>query len=559
MYSKSKNNFATDVVLNWFTSKEWAAFDFQKEVWNYFIKGYSGLLNAPTGSGKTYAMWFGVLLDYIAKNPDDYKTKKVKGLQLLWITPLKALSKDIEKAIRQTCEDMEIPWKVSTRTGDTSSAIKSKQKKNLFEVLITTPESLHLMLAQKDNTVLFKELKAIVIDEWHELLGSKRGVQVELALSRLKNINKELRVWGVSATIGNLKEAMEVLLGTDSNKNKIVRAKINKKIEVTSVLPDEVEKFPWAGYLGIKLLHKIIPILRQSKSTLIFTNTRSQTEIWFQKILEHYPEFAGVIALHHGSIDRNIRTWVENTLHSGKLKVVVCTSSLDLGVDFRPVDTVIQIGSPKGVARFLQRAGRSGHRPEAISRIYFVPTHSLELVEGAALKEAMSTETVEDRQPMLKPYDVLIQYLVTLAVGEGFDQKEIYGEVRSTFAYQTLREDEWIWIMRFITTGGDVLKNYDEYNKVNFEEGKYRVTDKKKAMFHKMSIGTIVSDLSMNVKYLKGSSIGSIEENFLTQLKPGDVFSFAGRTLELVHIRETTAYVKKTKAKSNRIPSWLGG
>ena len=559
MNSKSKNNFALDLVLNWFSSKEWQAFDFQKQLWEYYQKGYSGLLNAPTGSGKTYAMWFGVLIDYILKNKDDYKKKKVKGIQLIWITPLKALSKDIEKAIQQTCDDLEIPWNVSTRTGDTSSAIKLKQKKNLFEVLITTPESLHLMLAQKDNPELFKELKAIVIDEWHELLGSKRGVQVELALSRLKNVKKDLRVWGVSATIGNLNEAMEVLLGKNEKKKKIVRARIEKKIEVESVLPDEVEKFPWAGYLGIKLLDKVIPILRKSKSTLLFTNTRSQTEIWFQKILEHYPEFAGVIALHHGSIDRDIRDWVENTLHHGKLKVVVCTSSLDLGVDFRPVDTVIQIGSPKGVARFLQRAGRSGHRPEAISKIYFVPTHSLELVEGAALKEAMNTDTVEDRQPLIKPYDVLIQYLVTLAVGDGFDQKKIYDEVKSTFAYQTLNEEEWNWIMRFITTGGDVLKNYDEYNKVNFEDGLYKVTDKRKAMFHKMSIGTIVSDLSMNVKYLKGSSLGSIEESFLTQLRPGDVFSFAGRNLELVYIRETTAYVKKTKAKSSRVPSWMGG
>jgi len=564
--ANGEDNEALSLINNWFSSKNWQPFDFQKEVWELYSKGYSGLLNAPTGSGKTYAMWFAVLMEYIANHPDDFKKKKEKGLQLLWITPLKALSKDIEKAIQETCNELEIPWKVSARTGDTSASVKLKQKKNQFEVMITTPESLHLMLSQKDSTEMFKALKAIVIDEWHELLGSKRGVQVELALSRIKNLKKDLKIWGVSATIGNLEEATDVLLGSELNnrnnrkrKRKIVRSSVKKKIEVESILPDEVENFPWAGYLGIKLMDKIIPVIRKSRSTLIFTNTRSQTEIWFQKILEHYPEFAGRMALHHGSIDRNIRDWVERSLHNERLSLVVCTSSLDLGVDFTPVETVIQIGSPKGVARFLQRAGRSGHQPDAVSKIYFVPTHSLELVEGAALKEAMLTNSVEDRQPVLKPYDVLIQYLITLASGDGFDQKEIYEEVKNTFAYQTINDNEWNWIMRFITSGGDSLKNYDEYSKVEFIDGLYKVTDRRKKLFHKLSIGTIVSDVSMNVKFLRGGSLGSVEEGFLTQLKPGDVFSFAGRNLELVYIRETTAYVKKTKRKSSRVPSWLGG
>lgn len=562
---KSGNNHseARSLILKWFSSKGWKPFDFQEEVWDLYSKGYSGVLNAPTGSGKTYALWFAVLMEYISKHPKDYKKKKEKGLQLLWITPLKALSKDIEKAIQETCDELGIPWKVSSRTGDTSASVKLKQKNNQFEVLLTTPESLHLMLSQKNHTELFKNLKAIVIDEWHELLGSKRGVQAELALSRLKNLNRDLKIWGISATIGNLEEAMEVLLGEEIHSGKrkrgIVSSSVKKKTEVESILPDEVENFPWAGYLGIKLLDKIIPVIRNSRSTLIFTNTRSQTEIWFQKILEHYPEFAGRMALHHGSIDRNIRDWVERSLHNERIKLVVCTSSLDLGVDFTPVESVIQIGSPKGIARFLQRAGRSGHQPDAVSKIYFVPTHSLELVEGAALKEAMLTNTLENRQPVLKPYDVLIQYLVTLASGDGFNQKEIYDEIRSTFAYQTLNDSEWGWIMRFITSGGDSLKNYDEYSKVELNEGLYMVTDRRKKLFHKLSIGTIVSDVSMNVKYLNGGSLGSVEESFLTQLKPGDVFSFAGRNLELAYIRETTAYVKKTKRKSSRIPSWLGG
>jgi ATP-dependent Lhr-like helicase len=551
------------IVYDWFRSKNRTPFEFQKEAWYYYLNGYNGLLNAPTGSGKTYALWFPVLMEYITNNPD-YKNPKVKkkssqGIQMLWITPLKALSKDIEKAMKEVCLELEIPWQVSTRTGDTPQTTRYKQNKNLHQVLITTPESLHVMLAQKDYPNLFGGLKAVIVDEWHELLGSKRGVQAELGLSRLRGLNPQLKVWGISATIGNLTEALDVLLGDKKGRSKIVRAEIEKKLNIQSILPDEVEKFPWAGHLGIRLLPKIVPIIKANKSTLIFTNTRSQSEIWYQKLLEYHPDFAGEIALHHGSIDKNLRAWVERALHNEKLKVVVCTSSLDLGVDFRPVDTVIQIGSPKGVARFLQRAGRSGHQPDAVSKIYFVPTHSLELVEGAALKEAISQKIFEDRQPILKPYDVLIQYLLTLAVSDGFDEKKIYKEVINTFAYQTLNKGEWEWIIKFISHGGDTLKNYDEYSKAELVEGFYKVTSRRKAMFHKLGIGTIDADLAMSIRFVRGGRLGTIEESFITSLKIGDTFAFAGRTLELVSIKENTAYVRKTRGKSGRVPSWMGG
>jgi len=550
--------FAYGLIDKWFHNKVRQPFEFQKQAWHYYLNGYNGLLNAPTGSGKTYALWLPVVMEYIISTPN-YKKKKHNGLQMMWITPLKALSKDIEKAMKDVLEELEIPWQVSTRTGDTTQSIKARQNKNLHEVLITTPESVHVMLSQKGYAERFRNLKAVVVDEWHELLGSKRGVQTELALSRLRGLNPALKVWGISATIGNLSEAMDVLLGENKGKSKIVRAEHEKKLEIRSVLPDEVEKFPWAGHLGIRLIHKVVPLLKASKSTLVFTNTRSQSEIWYQKMLELYPEFAGEIALHHGSIDKNMRSWVEKALHNEKLKVVVCTSSLDLGVDFRPVDNVVQIGSPKGVARFLQRAGRSGHQPDAVSRIYFVPTHSLELVEGAALKEAITQKVFEDRQPILKPYDVLTQYLITLAVSDGFDEEQTFNEVISTFAYQTLRRDEWNWILRFITSGGDSLKNYDEYKKVEFDDGLYKLKDRRKALFHKLCIGTIDSDVSMNIRYLSGKSLGTIEEGFIASLKTGDVFAFAGRSVELVRIKDNTAYVTRTKRRSSRVPSWQGG
>ena len=554
---KTDYTLADRSIDEWFESKGWKPFLFQREVWDLYRKGYDGILNAPTGSGKTFALWFAVLSKHLCEGT--LKPKRGEGLKLLWVTPLKALSKDIERALKESATELGIEWKISTRTGDTSAALKAKQKKNEFQVLITTPESLHLMIASKEHEKFFEQLECVVVDEWHELLGSKRGVQTELALSRIRAVNPRSRIWGISATIGNLKESLLVLLGSKRGKSKIVRSEVKKSISISSMIPDEVERYPWAGYLGIRMLEKVVSVINKSGSTLIFTNTRSQSEIWYQKLLEHHPEFAGNIARHHGSIDRRIRDWVESSLHKGKLKAVVCTSSLDLGVDFYPVDTVIQIGSPKGVARFLQRAGRSGHRPDATSRIFFVPTHSLELVEGAALKHAVGSELLESRQPVLKPIDVLIQYLLTLAAGDGLEPGKALSEIRNTFSYGDLTDEEWGWVMNFIVHGGEVLRNYDEYSKVEFTEGRYRITERRKLLFHKLSIGTIVSEMSMIVKLMNGGTLGTVEEEFIAAMRTGDVFSFAGRNLELVRVRESVAYVKRTKRRSTRVPSWMGG
>ncbi|MGB0521878.1 MAG: ligase-associated DNA damage response DEXH box helicase [Flammeovirgaceae bacterium] len=559
------NTSPQSIIQDWFQSKNWTAFPFQQDCWNAYLEGKSGILNAPTGSGKTYALWLACLMEYMQANPD-YKVPKAKknGLQILWITPLRALTKDIARAMQEACETLEIPWQVQTRTGDTSSKERERQKKHMPECLITTPESLHVLLAQKNYPRLFKTLKAIVIDEWHELVGSKRGVQVELGLSRLKALKPDLKVWGISATIGNLQQAANVLI--PSGEATFVKADIRKKISVSSILPDRVEYFPWAGHLGINLIAKVIPIIRQSTTTLLFTNTRAQTEIWYQKILEQAPEFAGTMAMHHGSLDRNVRDWVEDALHQGILKLVVCTSSLDLGVDFRPVETVIQVGSPKGVARFLQRAGRSGHRPDALSQIYFLPTHSLELLEGAALRQATEEVSLqgdithlESRLPVRRAFDVLVQYLVTLAVSDGFDSKELFQELKNTYGYRELSEQEWDWCLAYITTGGNSLGAYDEYNKVEKEGDFYKVTSRKVAMRHRLSMGTIVSEPIIKIRYKRGAYIGSVEEYFIARLKQGDVFHFAGRNLEFLELKGMTASVKDTNKKSNQIPRWLGG
>jgi ATP-dependent Lhr-like helicase len=543
---------------DWFKSKNWKTFEFQRKSWVAYLDGKSGLLNAPTGSGKTYALWIPCLLEFLRDNePYDVKPE----VQILWITPLRALAKDIHRAMQLVCDEMDIRWKVGLRTGETTTSERQKQKKTAPQALVITPESLHVLLSQSDYPNYLKNVKSVIVDEWHELIGTKRGVATELAISRIKKLTgNKLKIWGISATIGNLPQAKRVLLGEDLYKNAVsIKSNIEKKIEVTSIMPDEVEKFPWSGYLGVKLLDKVIPIIHESNTTLLFTNTRSQTELWYQAILKEAPELAGIIAMHHGSMDQNIRGWVEDALHEGKLKLVVCTSSLDLGVDFRPVDTVIQIGGPKGVSRFQQRAGRSGHGPGEVSQIYFVPTHSLELIEGAALRSAIKEGKFEQRKPLEKCLDVLVQYLVTLSVSGGFRPLEILEEIKQTYCYRLLNADEWNWALEFITTGGSTLGEYDEFSRVYNDDGIFKIINNRAAQRHKLSIGTIVGDPAMSVKFITGGHLGTVEESFVSKLNPGDRFWFAGQNLEFIRIKELTVLVKKSKRKSGLTPAWGGG
>lgn len=551
-----------EIANSWFQNQGWKPHAFQKETWTAFLQGKHGLLNAPTGSGKTYALWFPIVLNYIKAHPE-YKKKHKKGLKAVWITPLRALSQEIKQSAERIVTDLELPMTVGIRTGDTSNKERARQRTSLPDLLITTPESLQLLLTTKEYGEKFKDCSAIVVDEWHELLGTKRGIQMELALSRLKTICSNLRVWGISATIGNLEQAREVLLGPISpemENSVLVKANIKKKILVKSIIPKQMETFPWRGHLGLHLLDDIIPIIKKSRTTLLFTNTRSQCEIWFQKILERYPEFAGEMAMHHGSVNKETRIWVEQAIRNESLKAVVCTSSLDLGVDFAPVETVIQIGGPKGVARFLQRAGRSGHQPGKTSVIYFLPTHAIELVEASALQVAVKENAVEDRLPYLNSYDVLLQYLTTLAVSDGFHPKEIFPEIKQTFCYQGITEKEWQWLLNFLVMGSQSLKSYDEYKKVEVaSDGKFKVNNKGIAMRHRFQIGTIVGDASLSVHYQKGGYIGSIEEYFVSKLNRGDVFVFAGRNLEFIRIRGMKVQVRNSTRRTNKVPAWAGG
>jgi ATP-dependent Lhr-like helicase len=545
--------------LAYFKKKGWTPFPFQIQAWKDYLDGKSGLLNAPTGSGKTFALWFPALLDYILHHPESWKTPCKNGIQLIWVTPLRALAQDLQKAMQEVCAELEIPWRVGVRNGDTDPKTRAAFKKNPPECLITTPETLHILLSQKDQQELFQSLSCVVVDEWHELVGNKRGVQVQLALEYIQAMSsKPFKRWAISATLGNLEHAAKVLLG-ERIPTYILKARVEKEIILRSIFPEEIEKYPWSGHLGLRMIDQVIETIEGGRSVLLFTNTRSQTELWYQKILETRPDWAGLMAMHHGSLDSSVRSWVENALHEGILKVVVCTSSLDLGVDFRPVDRVIQIGSPKGVSRFVQRAGRAGHQPGLPSEVFFVPTNALELIEAAALRNAIADEDLESQFAPQLPYDVLIQFLVTLAVGEGFDPTVLFPIVKRTCSYASLSQKEFDWVLDFITKGGASLGSYDDFLKVVVDEdGMYRVKNKKIAMKHRLSMGTIVSDVSLKVKFKNGAYLGSVEEYFIAKLKVGDRFYFAGRNLELLYVKGMDAVVKVTEKKTNQVVSWMG-
>jgi ATP-dependent Lhr-like helicase len=567
------------LATRWLATRGWKPFAFQRAVWKAMAQGYSGLLHATTGAGKTYAVWLGALQALASERPARLPaavarpgTRKPPSapLTVLWITPMRALAADTLKALQTPLEALAAehprlaPWTLGARTGDTGSAERSAQSRRLPTVLVTTPESLSLLLARADAREQLASVRLVVADEWHELLGNKRGVQLQLALARLRGWNPQLGVWGMSATLGNLDEAMQTLLGLDDagrpRPGVLVQGQVDKRLVVDTLLPDRPERFSWAGHLGLAMLPAVVRELESTAgSTLVFVNVRSQAELWYKALLEARPDWAGLLAIHHGSLDRGVREWVEAGLKAGTLKAVVCTSSLDLGVDFLPVERVLQFGSAKGIARLLQRAGRSGHAPGRPSRITLVPTHSLELVEAAAARAAVRAGQVEMRASPRQPVDVLVQHLATVALGGGFTPDALYAEVRRTVAFAAMEPGVWQWCLDFVHRGGPSLAAYPDYQRVRPDvEGIWRMPDARLARRHRANIGTIVSDASMSVQILHGARLGSMEESFLSRLSPGDAFVFAGQVLELVRIEDMTAYVRRAARTRATVPRWAG-
>ncbi|MDH4392523.1 MAG: ligase-associated DNA damage response DEXH box helicase [Aquabacterium sp.] len=555
---------------DWFARRGWQPFDFQRQVWAAMAAGSGGLLHATTGAGKTYAVALGALARAAALGVPA-TGKPAPPLGVLWITPMRALAADSQRALAAPLADLAPAWTLGLRSGDTPSAERARQDRRLPTVLVSTPESLTLLLTRADAAERLAAVHTVVVDEWHELVGNKRGVQVQLLLARLAVWNPRLLVWGLSATLGNLADALVMLQGPQPPGDAppvLVRGRIDKTLRIDTLLPPNPGRFSWGGHLGAQMLQPVVDEIATTiasttadggGSTLVFTNVRSQAEAWYQMLLAARPDWAGTIALHHGSLDKGVREWVEAGLKAGTLKAVVATSSLDLGVDFLPVSRVLQIGSAKGVARLLQRAGRSGHQPGRPSRITLVPTNTLELIEAVAVRRAVAAGQVEPRHAPEAPLDVLVQHLVSIALGGGFTADALFAEVCRAHSYRHLPRDSFQWALDFVVRGGQSLGAYPEFHRVVAgDDGIYRVPDKGIALRHRLQVGTIVGESAMLVKWLTGGTLGQVEESFIARLNKGDCFVFGGRVLEYVRTQDMAAYVRKASGKRGVVPSWGG-
>ena len=547
-------------VDHYFASRGWKPLAFQRETWRAIAQGQSGLVHAPTGMGKTQALWLGACMQSLRLHKRSQAASQLNGPTLLWITPMRALASDSLSALREPFVDTlwAQRFDVGMRTGDSTSAERQRQARRWPFALITTPESLHLMLSRADATSVMGRVRFVMVDEWHELIGSKRGVMLQLALAWLRQqLEYAPQVWALSASLGDLEAAASALI---PGKPRMITSSKPKSIQVHCLLPQASSRLAWAGHLGLSMCEPLAQYLDQSKSALVFTNTRSQAELWYQALLEARPQWAGRIALHHASLDLSVRRWVEQALKAGQLSLVVCTSSLDLGVDFSPVEEVIQIGSPKGVARLIQRAGRSGHQPGAIAKITIVPTHALEVVEAAAAAKAVKAGELESRTPPQRPMDVLAQFMVTLACGPGFEPPQLYDMLKQTASFSDLTQKDFDWALLFVSRGGESLRAYPDHHRVVIgEDAVWRVQRSDLMRRHRMNIGTIMSDAAVQVKILNGGNLGSVEESFISRLRRGDCFIFSGRLLELVRFHEMTAYVRKASRTKAAVPRWNGG
>lgn len=546
------------MVEGWFSARGWVPADFQREAWEHAAAGRSGLIQVATGAGKTYAAFMGGLISCIDEWRD--RDEPPRGPRVLYLTPLRAVARDIESALRRPCEDLKLPLRVGARTGDTSATERSRQRGELPQVLVTTPESLTLLLMRDGAAETFGGVVLVVVDEWHELLASKRGTQTELALARLRRIAPRLRTWALSATLENLEQAAAAAVGIGCDPV-IVRGRAERPTVIRTLLPEDT-RLPWAGHMGFAMLPAVLGELDPSVSTLVFLNTRAQAELWYQAIWHSRPDWREVLALHHGSVDRAARERAERGLKDGSVRIVVATSSLDLGVDFAPVERVFQIGSCKGLARLLQRAGRSGHRPGAECRVVCVPTHGIELLEISAARRALASGRIEPRTPPDKPLDVLVQHIVTRAMGDGFRADELFEEVRSAFSYSSLTREEFDWCLALVRDGGRSLYAYEEHHRIEERDDgpgpRYRVRNARVARAHRLNVGTIVSEMTLDLRLISGKRIGSIEDYYIGKLHAGDRFVFAGRVLEFVGIRGTAAVARPATGRTTATPHWAG-
>jgi len=536
-------------ITAYFKNKGFQPFPFQLEAWKRTVSGHHQLIQCPTGSGKTLAAT-GAMIDQLLAAPNS------KGLRLLYVTPLRAMTKDLELALKDPLSSTNIT--VLARNGDTSAKDRASLFRKHPQILMTTPESLSVILSSPKSKELFAELELIVVDEWHDLMATKRGVQMSLCLQRLLKLSKKATITGISATLKDPHMALNVLL-PNGETGQLTQAHIDRVVALTICESTDDARLPWAGHLGLSLLKPVSQTLIKGQTTLLFTNTRNQAEQWFQALSIVRMDLS--IALHHGSLASATRQDVETKLKTGEIDCVVATSALDLGVDFQAVERIIQIGSPRSVSRLIQRAGRASHRPGEGTDVLLVPTNRLHLNEYAALADALDTGSLEPIRPPEHCLDVLIQHLVTMALQGPWKPDDMFEEVTQAWAYRHMTRETFERLLTVLTKGSDSLKEYPEYRRLEErEDGRFILVSNQAARRHRMSIGTIVSHAHVRVKMRRGKSLGEVEESFAGRLQPGDVFRFSGKRLEVVRFSDGELIVKPAGSrKASEIPRWTGG
>ncbi len=546
---------------DWFALRGWRARPHQLDCLAADRAGLSFLLIAPTGGGKTLAGFLPSLVEL------DERPAAEKGrLHTLYISPLKALAVDIARNVAAPVAEMGLDVSIETRTGDTPAARRQRQKFRPPDILMTTPESLSILLASPDARDYFKGLKRVILDELHALIPNKRGHLLSLALARLRALAPEVRFSGLSATVPDAKPLIDYLTPQhkDNAKSaKLIRGKSGAK-PVVDVLMSE-ERIPWAGHTGRHAFQEVYERIRAAKLTLVFVNTRSQAEITFASLWKLNDDNLP-IALHHGSLEVDRRRKVEAAMTRGELRAVVCTSTLDLGIDWGDVDLVIQMGAPKGASRLTQRIGRANHRMNEPSAALLAPANRMEVLECIAAKQAIEEGALDGDPPRKGTLDVLAQHILGMACAEPFRADDLYAEIRTASPYADLPRKDFDDAVEFVATGGYALKRYDRYRRiVKTKEGTYRVRDKLAIQQYKMNVGTITEAAEINIRLASskgpkrpGRKLGTIEEWFFETINIGDAFYFAGEVLRLERIQGNDAIVTRSSAESPRLPSWGG-
>jgi ATP-dependent helicase Lhr and Lhr-like helicase len=532
----------------WFASRGWAPHEHQLGLLALDRAGRSALLVAPTGGGKTLAGFLPSLID-LTERPR-------AGLHTLYVSPLKALAVDIHRNLMQPIAEMDLAITVETRTGDTPQAKRQRQRRQPPQMLLTTPESLALLLSYTDAPRIFGGLARIVVDELHALAGNKRGDLLALGLARLRRLAPGCRMVGLSATVAD-EESLADWLVEESGTATLVHGRPGPRPEVDILVTREY--LPWSGHMALHAVAEVYARIRQAKTTLVFVNTRAQAELIFQSLWRINDDNLP-IALHHGSLAPEQRRKVEAAMARGGLRAVVATSSLDLGVDWAAVDLVIQVGAPKGASRLIQRIGRANHRLDEPSRAVLVPANRFEVLECRAALEAVRENSLDGEPPHPGGLDVLAQHLLGMACSAPFEAEHMYGEVVSAAPYRGLPRADFDAVLEFVATGGYALAAYERWHRLTRDdEGRWGPADAGVARRYRMNVGVIVQQPMIKVRFRRGRVLGEIEENFIQGLEIGDTFMFAGEMLRFEGLREMSAEVTRGSGDAPKVPAYMGG